>query len=82
MTILNEDLKQELDRLKAENADLKERIHKYWKECDRFENENSRFKEALIKIDNLPSNTDKDWDIIALDAVGIAREALKGAESC
>jgi len=49
-------------------------------EIDRLKAENARLREALIKIDNLTSNTDKDWDIIALDAVSIAREALKGRE--
>jgi hypothetical protein len=49
-------------------------------EFERIQAENARLREALIKIDNMTSNTDKDWDIIAIDAVSIAHEALKGGE--
>lgn len=40
----------EIERLKAENEDLKSRIDKYWKECDRFESENQKLKEAAAVL--------------------------------
>jgi hypothetical protein len=66
-----ERLKAENARLREENTDLEERIIKYWKECDLFEAENARLREAFENI--LRSN----YGGYAED---IAREALKGGE--
>lgn len=37
----------QVESLRKENLDLKERINKYWKECDRFESENEKLRELL-----------------------------------
>lgn len=71
---------QELDewivKIQEKNEDLKERINKYWKECDRFEAENARLREALEIISKIRNTKHKNgpWTI--------AREALKQIKTC
>jgi hypothetical protein len=71
----------EIDRLKAENArlreentDLEERIIKYWKECDLFEAENARLREALEDIAHCIYGNEATFQWVEKKA----REALRG----
>jgi hypothetical protein len=71
-----ERLKAENAKLREENTDLEERIIKYWKECDLFEDENARLREALKEIEM------DSWDCnkYGVHAWDRAWEALKGVE--
>ena len=71
-----ERLKAENARLREENTDLDDRIIKYWKECDLFEDENARLREALLKI-SVPDPVSYDG-MMTFSYKLIAREALKG----